>query len=215
MARTIFCDGCMNTNSNQNLAAGAALWLDETAIGLLRQDLLRFARMQLRDSTVAEDVVQEALTAAYATREHFNGQAQVKTWIFSILRNKVLDQIRLGTRHPAQSLTQEDGTDEDVESQFNRRGHWHKDSRPSSWSDPEEILASEQFWRILEICLHAMPESIARVFTMREMLDLETIEICEQLKISESNCWVILHRARSRLRLCLDNNWLRSEQTSC
>ncbi|MBE0509855.1 MAG: sigma-70 family RNA polymerase sigma factor [Chromatiales bacterium] len=205
----------MNTDTNPNLAAGAALWLDEAAIGILRQDLLRFARMQLRDPAAAEDVVQEALSAAYATREHFNGQAQVKTWVFSILRNKILDQIRFGVRHPTQSLTREDGSDEDVESQFDEHGYWHKERRPSRWGDPEETLANEQFWRILEICLHAMPENIARVFTMREMLDLETNEICEQLAISESNCWVILHRARSRLRLCLENNWVRSEQTSC
>ena len=183
----------------------------ETDIAELRLDLLRFAKLQLRDQANAEDAVQEALTAAYASRDRFAGKSQVKTWVFSILRNKIIDIIRQRTRRPTQSLTNEDGSDTEINELFDENGYWHKQDRPSNWGQPDEALDNDQFWRVLEICLDIMSESTARVFIMREFLGLETDEICAELEISESNCWVILHRARSRLRLCLEKKWIRSE----
>ena len=188
-------------------ATDAALWFDGTAIDALRQNMLRFARLQLRDATASEDAVQEALAAAYAARERFSGHSQLKTWVFAILRNKIIDLIRARAKQPTQSLTLEDGSDADINEAFDERGYWRKEARPRSWGEPEQTLEDEQFWRVFEICMDAMPESNARVFTMRELLGLDTEEICSELQISESNCWVILHRARSRLRKCLEDRW--------
>jgi RNA polymerase sigma-70 factor (ECF subfamily) len=198
----------MNSKLDANTSEAAELWLQEAEIATLRRDMLRFAKLQLRDVATAEDAVQEALSAAYATRGRFAGRAQVKTWIFSILRHKIIDQIRSQTRHPTHSLTQDDGRDAEVGALFDDGGYWHKAARPADWGDPEAALGSEQFWVIFEICLNAMAENTARIFTMREFLGLETAEICNELGISENNCWVILHRARSRLRLCLEENWI-------
>jgi RNA polymerase sigma-70 factor, ECF subfamily len=197
----------MNNKTRQNSAEGTALWLDGTAIEGLRQDLFRFARLQLRDTAAAEDVVQEALAAAYKARERFTGQSQIKTWVFAILRNKIIDLIRARVKQPTQSLTLDDGSDADINELFDEKGYWRKEERPSNWGDPEQTLADEQFWRIFEVCMDALPESSARVFTMRELLGLDTDEICDELQISENNCWVILHRARTRLRQCLEESW--------
>ncbi len=176
-------------------------------IAALRHDMLRFARFQLRDETAAEDAVQEALAAAYLARDGFAGRSQLKTWVFSILRNKIIDMLRYRTRHPTQSLTAEDGSDVEIEQLFNEKGEWRKEKRPANWGDPENELDNEQFWHIFELCLAELSEQSARVFTLREFLGFEAAEICAQLEISESNCWVILHRARSRLRLCLEKEW--------
>lgn len=189
----------------------ADFWSTDAAIEQLRQDMLRFARLQLRDATHAEDVVQEALSAAYASRENFQALAQFKTWVFAILRNKVIDLIRARARLPLESLTCDDGGELESDGLFNRRDHWQKQERPLDWGDPEAVLSGEQFWKVFELCLDNMTENTARVFTMRELLGLETDEICKELGISENNCWVILHRARSRLRYCLDENWFRGE----
>ena len=201
----------MNSQTQRNTSEAKELWLKEAEIAALRQQMLRFARLQLHDHTAAEDAVQEALSAAYSTRERFAGRARVKTWIFSILRNKIIDQIRRQTRHPTESLTREDGTDAEVNALFDEGGSWHKEARPADWGDPESALGSDQFWAIFELCLKAMTESTARIFSMREFLGMETGEICTTLGISENNCWVILHRARARLRLCLEENWMKSE----
>ena len=181
----------------------------EIDITALHQDMLRFATLQLRDHAAAEDAVQEALSAAYASRDRFAGKSHVKTWVFSILRNKIIDVLRERTRRPTESLTKDDGSDTDVNELFNDNGFWHKQQRPSDWGEPEAAFNNDYFWHVLEICLNAMADNTARVFTMREFLGLETAEICTELEISESNCWVILHRARSQLRLCLEGNWIK------
>ncbi len=178
---------------------------DADEIAALRHDMVRFARLQLRDEQAAEDAVQEAIAAAIGSRDRYAGRSKLKTWVFSILRNKIIDLIRERQRHPVQSFDEE--LDTEINKLFDDRGHWSKDGRPSDWKQPQQDLENEQFWRVFDACLNYLPENTARVFMMREMLGLDTEEICNELAISESNCWVILHRARSRLRLCLTENW--------
>lgn len=184
-------------------------FFSDSNIAALRNQMLRFATIQLRDATIAEDAVQEALMAAHEARDRFEGRAQLKTWVFSILRNKILDVFRENKRRPVQSLTLEDGSDDETEGLFDENGHWRKEEQPTDWGQPETSFSNEQFWVVLEICLNNMKETIARVFMMREFLGLDTNEICSELDISESNCWVTLHRARSRLRICLDEKWIK------
>ena len=176
----------------------------DTDIEALRKDMLRFAHLQLRDESIAEDAVQEALIAAHSAKARFEGRAQLKTWVFSILKNKIIDILRERVRKPTESLTQEDGSDE----LFDENGNWRKESQPSDWGQPELAFKNEQFLEVLQFCLDSMKENVARVFMMREFLGLSTAEICIDLEISESNCWVILHRARSNLRVCLEKKWI-------
>ena len=69
----------------------------------------------------------------------------------------------------------------------------------------------KQFWRVFDACLERLPSNTARVFMMREFLGFETDEICKELALSASNCWVILHRARMALRLCLESQWFQGK----
>ena len=177
-------------------------------ISALRTDMLRFATLQLRDASIAEDAVQEALIAAHSAKNSFDGRAQLKTWVFSILRNKIIDVLRERVRKPTQSLTKEDGSDDELDELFDENGRWRKESQPSDWGQPEKAFKNDQFLKVFEVCLESMKENVARVFMMREFLGQDTAEICSELEISESNCWVILHRARSALRLCLEKKWI-------
>lgn len=183
--------------------------VDASEIAALRHDMLRFARLQLRDEQGAEDAVQEAIAAALASKTGYAGRAKLKTWVFAILRNKIIDVIREKSRHPTQSYDEEN--DAELETLFDERGHWRKAEQPTTWRRPEQNLEDTQFWRVFDACLNYLTETTARVFMMREMLELDTAEICRELAISESNCWVILHRARARLRLCLEENWFAEE----
>jgi RNA polymerase sigma-70 factor (TIGR02943 family) len=189
---------------------------NDPSIATIRRDMLRFAQIQLRDASAAEDMVQEALIAAMNNEAGFAGRAALKTWMFAILRNKIIDHIRKSSREVSQAdLT--DGSDEGdarIDAMFNRRmmwssGHWTQEHRPSAWSDPDEALSQKQFWAVFDACVNHLPEKVARVYMMREFLDLDTPEICEQLDISTNNCWVILHRARTGLRACLEDHWFK------
>jgi RNA polymerase sigma-70 factor, ECF subfamily len=173
----------------------------------LRSDMLKFARLQLRDDSAAEDAVQEALAAALAGLKGFKEEAQLKTWVFAILKNKIIDTMRERRKSPI-AWVEIDGISEGaIDELFDQNGRWHDDFRPSDWGDPELSFSNRQFWQVFETCLDRLPESSARIFMMREMLGFETDEICTELNISSANCWVILHRARMSLRLCLNERW--------
>jgi RNA polymerase sigma-70 factor (ECF subfamily) len=184
-------------------------------LNALRPDLLRFARLQLRDAGAAEDAVQETLLAALAGDKRFEQRSSYKTWLISILRNKIIDIIRSqGRERPLSTLADDDEGDEAmVDALFETNGHWRKDVRPARWADPEASLEQQQFWRVFEACLDHLPAKTARVFMMRELLGLETEEICKENGISTSNCWVVLHRARLALRACLQQGWFAGAET--
>ena len=177
----------------------------------LRRDMLKFARLQLRDDTTAEDAVQEALAAALSNQKSFGNRAQLKTWVIGILKNKIIDIIRARARSPGTSIAVDEIPEDAYDDLFNDDGRWRDDTRPSSWGDPESSFSNRQFWQVFEICLTRLPENTARIFMMREMLGFDTEEICKELAISSTNCWVVLHRARMGLRLCLDEKWFNLE----
>jgi RNA polymerase sigma-70 factor (ECF subfamily) len=175
----------------------------------LRGDMLRFAHLQLRQRETAEDLVQEAIESALRHADSFAGQSTLKTWVFAILRNRIVDHLRQSWRTVAMSSLVEEGDDwqERLDVLFNERGMWRPGARPAAWPDPERSMQSREFWIVFEACLEQLPEKTARVFMMREFLDLESEEICAQLGISTSNCHVILHRARLKLRGCMESGW--------
>ena len=169
--------------------------------------MVRFATLQLRDAVLAEDVVHEAISAALASGK-YSGRGSLKSWVYAILRNKIIDVIRERIS-PSYGESYVENDDDSYSDQFNEKGNWKKTQRPTNWGNPETVLANKQFWIIFEACLKHLPENTARVFMMREHLGLELKDVCEALNISNSNAWVIMHRARSQLRQCLEVEYVR------
>jgi RNA polymerase sigma-70 factor (ECF subfamily) len=168
--------------------------------------LLRVARLQLRDPALAEDVVQDTLAAALAAQAGFTGKSSVKTWLTGILKHKIVDAIRRKQREPVAASTLDEEADlEDFEGLFKAGGAWQ--TPPADWGDPEQALSQRQFFDIVEVCLEKLPPNTARVFLMREVMELESEEICKELAITANNLWVILYRARMSLRECLELTW--------
>jgi RNA polymerase sigma-70 factor (ECF subfamily) len=171
----------------------------------LRPALFRFAMLQLRNEALAEDVVQDALLAVLEKPERFAGQSSLRTYVTGIMKHKIIDVLRVSGR-TRQIETQDDQSDDDVvDALFTANGHTH--GQPRNWGDPDATLEQKDFFRVMELCLEKLPAKTARIFMMREWLELETDEICKELGISTSNAWVMLYRARLRLRECLDLNW--------
>jgi RNA polymerase sigma-70 factor, ECF subfamily len=167
--------------------------------------LLRVAVLQLRDNDLAEDVVQDTLVAALAGAQGFSGRSSLKTWLTGILKHKIIDAIRRKTREPAVASLDDEIQLEDMDALFDESGHW--ENPPADWGDPESALSRVQFMDIMQFCLEKLPPNTARVFMMREVMELESAEICKELKITSTNLWVILYRARMALRQCLEQNW--------
>ncbi len=169
----------------------------------LRPQLLRFARAQLRNDAWAEDAVSETLVAALEKPQAFGGLSQLKTWLVGILKHKVVDQLRRHAREATLPSADDDADLDDL--LFDETGHWRDE--PRDWGSPEHHLRQRQFFDVLEACVQQLPGVQGRVFMMREWLELETDEICKELAITPTNLWVMLHRARLRLRECLQKNW--------
>ncbi len=177
-------------------------WLDEHG-----DSLYRYALLRLRNPEAAEDAVQETLVAAFHARERFTGKSSVRTWLIGILKHKIIDSIRKAARErPVSELNEEDR--ETAERLFDEQGHWRSSAAPSDWgAGPREALERKEFMQALEQCMSKLPERLAAVFALRELEQMETEEICNVLSISPTNLWVMLHRARLRLRECLEVNW--------
>lgn len=170
-----------------------------------RPYLLRYATLQLRDAGAAEDAVQDTLTAALEGAGRFAGNSSVKTWLTGILKHKIIDHFRRQARETP--LTADDDTSEAeaIDALFKPDGHWSQP--PSAWDEPDRALENKRFLAALEKCTEGLPKKTARVFMMRDVMEISTEEICKELNITSTNCWVMLHRARLALRECLETTW--------
>lgn len=164
--------------------------------------LFRVARRQLHSDALAEDAVQDTLLAALSARERYAGEASPRTWLTAILRHKIVDIIRRRVREVALPCD-EDGA-EAVDALFRADGHWAEPVRP--WGNPQAAAELGQLRRILDECADRLKPLMAQVFSLREAAGMETAEICKELDITPTNCWVLLHRARLFMRQCLELN---------
>ena len=188
-------------NSPENAAVATKL---RTEIEALRPYLLRYASLELRNREQAEDAVQETLLAALAAEASFAGRSNLRTWLTGILKHKIVDTIRRSSRERTLESAEGDAGIEDLEERFDETGHWREP--PQAW--PEQALEDKQFLRALEKCLAMLPARTGQVFLMREHLGFETADICKELAITPTHCWVLLYRARMALRECLEKGWL-------
>ncbi len=176
----------------------------------LRRRMLRFATLQLSDIGLAEDAVQEAFVGALRGSGTFAGRSAYRSWVFAILRHKIADQLRAQVRY-ASLPDDEPSPDVLVEGWFEADGHWTETAAPSHWGDPHTALQDNQFWSVFEACLDHLPEQQSRLFMMREFVELDSAEICSATGVTTTNLNVSLHRARLRLRNCLEQHWFGSE----
>ncbi len=193
----------------------AEFFQDKVFMHSLHQKMIKFALIQVKNEQLAEDAVQESLISAYKNIDKFQRKAALQTWIFSILKNKLIDLLRKESKTISASQL-EDGEglhgDDLIECLFDHSGHWYDEQKPVHWDHPDQDLENDQFWRIFDICLNNMPIKYSRYFMMREFLELQTSEICENEKLSVNQLNVTLYRARLRLRECLENNWYMQEE---
>ena len=157
-------------------------------IGQHRDKLMRFALRRLHNPAHAEDAVQETLVAAIEGADRYAGNSSTDTWLKGILKHKIVDCVRASAR--------------------DRYQDFDPDSLAASSGNPEEALSRSGFFREVARCMDELPARSARVFFLREVLGLNTAEVCAELSISTTNCSVLLHRARARLRERLDGDQL-------
>jgi RNA polymerase sigma-70 factor (ECF subfamily) len=184
-----------------NIISAPEEWVDEYG-----DYLFRYATLLLRDAGYAEDVVQETFLAALKARENFAGRSSFKTWLTGILKRKIADHIRMVRRESsAQGVTSD--AEQSLDNYFDHEGHWEEGPAPWLVLNPRRLFEKKEFWEIFDKCLSGLPPMQADAFTLREIEGMATPELCDMLGVTEANAWVMLHRARMRLRDCLEVNW--------
>ncbi len=172
--------------------------------------LYTFALARVRLADVAEDLVQETLLAAWRGRDTFRGSSSEKTWLTAILKRKIVDWLRRRIRIRNAAVT-ETGPDDFTDALFTRRGKWKVP--PPQWDrdNPTSPMERAEFWTALHTCLGKLPSRLHDVFVLRYLDEVAGEEACQELGLTPSNLWVMLHRARLRMWACLSENWFCDE----
>ncbi len=169
-------------------------------IAQIRTQMLKFANLQLKNPDIAEDIVQEALLSALKNQQQFKRQAALKTWIFAILKNKIIDNLRTQSRY---LLVSELTAAQEDDHFFDSQDHWRAEFSRQSILTTEKQLDEKRFWMKFEACLTHLPAKQAQAFMMREYLEFSTEEICQQMELSRNHLYLLLYRARLQLQHCL------------
>jgi RNA polymerase sigma-70 factor (ECF subfamily) len=188
--------------------------LTEAMLAEHRPVLFRYALLQLKDNELAEDAVQESLLATWQSSSDFQGKAGIRTWLIGILKHKIADSWRRLAREVITSDFDQIDNDngEAIEDEFfMSNGHWN--GGPNTWNDPEASFNRMEFWAIYETCQNNLSPKMAKVFMLRELVGLEAGEVCLETGLSDANYWVTMHRARLRLRECLEIHWFNVPKT--
>ena len=167
--------------------------------------LYRYAISRIHEPAVAEDLVQETLLAALQGKEGFKGRSSEKTWLTGILKYKIIDHIRKKSREqPTDTI---ELAADAMHEHFDEKGGWRVG--PAKWAvNPKALLEQKEFWEVFYRCLSKLSERLAKAFALRELDGLSSQEIREVLNVSATNSYVMLYRARMRMRDCLEVNWL-------
>lgn len=187
-------------NNNPPHSISIESWVDNYA-----DYLYNYAITRVNDIDIAKDLVQETFFAGLKSAKNFEGKSTERTWLISILKRKIIDYYRKINSKKGQAEVRmnfyDDGDNE---------GKWIEERVPQSWdASVEKDIENKELKNQLDICIDKLPKKYAMVFRMKTIQEFETEDICKELNITSSNLWVIIHRARTQLRDCLEKNWFK------
>ena len=165
--------------------------------------MYRYTLVRVKDASTAEEIVQVTFFAALQATHTFAGRSSEKSWLFGILKHKILDHFREIKKNRTYDLTPEDDKDP---YEYDQAGHWKK--MPRHWGlDPVKSAENQELTEKLALCLDDLSDKFREIFVLKEIEGLSTEEICKDFNIKPTNLWVILHRARNQLKKCLEIHW--------
>lgn len=173
-------------------------WID-----LYSDYLFNYTITRVNDREIAQDLVQDTFFAGLKSMKNFKGEASERTWLVSILKRKIIDYYRKINSNKGKA---------EVRMNFNFDGEDEGDWLEQRVADPfdktaEDKLENKELGLALHDCISKLPAKQAEVFKMKTLLGYDTETICNELDITASNLWVIIHRARTALATCMEENW--------
>jgi len=161
---------------------------------------------KISDKQIAEDLVQETFIVAFTSFHNFKNLSKPKTWLFAILNNKIVDHYRKKSTVSLNTLTEEQGV-QITDSLFDANGRWNSLETSSIWENESSLLDNEEFNNILVFCLDDLPAKWSLAVKLKYLLEKDASIICQELEMTPTNYWQIIHRAKLLLRKCIEKHW--------
>ncbi|MEK6154404.1 sigma-70 family RNA polymerase sigma factor [Flavobacteriaceae bacterium 3-367] len=175
----------------------------EKWVDLYADYLFNYAVARVSNSEIAKDLVQETFFAGLNSAKNYKGDAAERTWLIAILKRKVIDHYRKINSNKGKAevrINYNSNSDSD--------GDWLEEQVADPFSKLEnDTLENEELGLAIQECITKLPKKQSLVFTMKTIQGISTEDICNELGINPSNLWVMIHRARTALMGCLNQNW--------
>lgn len=173
-------------------------WID-----LYSDYLFNYTITRVKDRETAQDLVQETFFAGLKSMKNFKGEASERTWLISILKRKIIDHYRKINSNKGKAEVRMNLNFDDE-----NEGDWLEQRVADPFDKTaENNLENTELGLAIHNCISKLPPKQAKVFKMKTLLDYDTETICNELGITASNLWVIIHRARTSLASCMEKNW--------
>lgn len=188
-----------NETNTQNPSTTIKFWVE-----LYSDSMYSWALHKTSSKETAEDLVQETFMVAVQSFDKFEGKSDPKTWLIAILNNKIKDHYRNSVRKPTIA-------DNSIfEKLFDNHHKWKAGERPQEWKEEEgHLLDNSDFQKTLGTCMQKLPKNWLSVIQLKYLEEKNSELICQDLEITTTNLWQILHRAKLQLRKCLELNWFK------
>lgn len=181
-----------------------SIWVTEYT-----DSLLSWALYKTSDQYIAEDLVQETFIAAFRSIESFKQSSHPKTWLFGILNYKILDYYRASNKK-FETYDYSGSSSDELDFSFNERQHWKNESEPHYWSESDQnLLDNPEFRSVLNDCISRLKPDCQTVIRLKFIDGEKSDRVCQDLGITPTNLWQIIHRSKLQLRKCLNTHWFR------
>ncbi|MFD1063830.1 sigma-70 family RNA polymerase sigma factor [Winogradskyella litorisediminis] len=165
--------------------------------------LFNYTITRVSDREIAQDLVQETFLAGLKSMANFKGEATERTWLVAILKRKIIDHYRKINSNKGKA---------EVRMSYNSDAESEGDWLEERVADPfdktaEDTIENTELGIAIHNCLGKLPAKQAEIFKMKTLLNYETEAICNKMDITASNLWVIIHRARTAMANCMEENW--------
>lgn len=173
-------------------------------------ELYSWACYKTKDEALSQDLVQDTFLSAFQAYDSFQGNSQPKTWLFSILNNKIVDYYRRSARSAVRLESDEEKRAAEIsEATFDGDGMWKDRTIHSVWNDDTNLLDDSDFQGVMTQCMDDLPLTWRLMLSAKYLLEKDSKEICQELDITPSNYWQVLHRAKLMMRKCIELHWFR------
>lgn len=187
-------------NKNKNFTA----WVQDYT-----DDLLNWTKIRVGEQVIAEDLVQETFLAAYRGYENFENRSAPKSWLIAILNRKIADHFRNNEklRYVHTDFSEEKQANAISGQLFNEKEGWVQAESPKLWDTDEHLLDNAEFNTVMAACMDDLPSKWRYLVTSKYIDEKNTNEICQEMNVTPSNYWQIIHRAKLLLKACIEKYW--------